>query len=400
MLCTLGGVCLAAETEERPNWQAGVATTIEGATAIHGGNMHGRTLQALALANVGWTQPGRPRGEPGLRAYASVLGLTGRGPSERFAGDFLALSNIEGHRSVRLYSWWLQGDVGAWQWRIGSLLADEEFAGTEAGGNFTNSVFGWPAFISANTVNTGPAFYAAAPGLRLRHAPEASGYWQVGIYDGDSFDSPAGDPTVNARGLHLRVGGAQGWFGLIERGWTPVESPARWKLGAWFHSARFADTFADASGRPAAITGAAPRMHSYNYGGYAAVERTLAGRREEPGHTEGFLRAGLAPGNRNALGWALDTGVAVRGLLPGRPADVTALGFARASFSPGYRAGQRDANPAVAAPDFEEVLELNYAAEAGAHATLRPTLQYIRHPGGSPGRSNALVGLLRFESKY
>ena len=391
---------MGAAIDRPSNWQTGLATTIEGATAIRGGAMHGRTLQAQALANLEWAQPGLPRGESGLRAHASVLGLTGRGPTERFAGDLLALSNIEGHRSLRLYSWWFQGDAGAWQWRIGSLLADEEFAGTETGSHFANSAFGWPTFISANTVNTGPAFYAAAAGLRVRQATDASAYWQAGVYDGDSFDSSTGDASINEHGLRPRLNAQQGWFAMIERGWTPPESPTRWKVGAWFHSARVADTLADESGRSAALTGESPRSHPHNFGGYGCMEHTLLGRGNEPGQVEVFLRAGLAPGDRNPIGWALDTGVAVLGPLPGRTKDVAALGFARGTFSRDYRTSLHDAAPRVATPDFEEVVELSYALEAGAHTTLRPSLQYLRHPGGSPERSDALVGLLRLEAKY
>jgi len=48
-----------------------------------------------------------------------------------------------------------------------ALVADEEFVGTAVGGYLDDTVFGWPTFISANTVNTGPAFSVAAPGFRL-----------------------------------------------------------------------------------------------------------------------------------------------------------------------------------------------------------------------------------------
>jgi porin len=112
------------------------------------------------------------------------------------------------------------------------------------------------------------------------------------------------------------------------------------------------------------------------------------------------VRAGASPIDRNTLGWSVDSGVASTGWLPGRAADITALGLAWASFSPRFAANTRAADPLSLAPDFEQVIELCHSAVISEHLTVQPDLQYIRHPGGSPARRDALVLLLRLRASF
>jgi porin len=197
-------------------WQAGLDLSLEATAGGPGGTRQGHALHGLALAYADWAQTETKAADFRLTGRLSALALAGRGPTERFLGDFLAASNSEGHRSVRLYSSWIEAGRGSWSVRGGTLLADEEFAGTAAGGCFFNSAFGWPAFVSANTLNTGPAFYVATLGVRVEHRWSETTTWRLGLYDGDAFDSPTGDPAVTRHGLHHQVGGDQGWFLMSE----------------------------------------------------------------------------------------------------------------------------------------------------------------------------------------
>ena len=388
-----------AAVDPKPDWTTGLDLVTEGAVGGRGGAARGQSWHGLALAKIAWNPAERPEGVH-LQTYVSVLSLMGRGPSERFLGDFLAASNIEGFASTRLYSWWAEAKAGDWNLRAGALLADDEFCGTEAGGNLFHSAFGWPAFISANTVNTGPAFYVAAPGVRLERGLGAGATWRFGVYDGDSFDSPAGDPQSTRHGLHYRVGGAQGWLVLSEFSFAPVGGASRAKVGFWWHTAEFADVRDDVGGRRIADTGNAARMHAGNFGGYVVAERTVAGKSGEAGCVSAFVRAGLAPVDRNALSWVVDSGVAVTGLLPGRPSDVASLGLVFDRFSPRFSSHARALDPASPAPDFEHVVELNYSAALTERVSLQPDFQFIRHPGGSALRRDACLFLLRVKASF
>ena len=382
-----------------PAVDTGLDLTIEAAAGLRGGTQRGQSLQALALAHASWqNQPAEAAAK--LRAFASVLNHEGSGPTGRYLGDFLAASNIEAFDSTRLYSWWFEVEHAGWSLRAGALLADEEFAGTDGGGHLVNSVFGWPAFISANTLNTGPAFFVAAPGLRLARTLTPALTWRGGIYDGDTFDSPAGDPTVNRHGLHYRLGGAQGGFFITELAYAPEAGPTRLKLGAWHHTATFADQHTDAAGRPFLISGAEPRAHSGNTGVYAALEHTVTGAAEKPGHIDTFLRVGTAPSDRNTVTWALDGGFTWHGPLPGRPDDVAALGLAHAAFSSRAAATARLLDPTAPALDHEQAVEVSYTVSFNERISLKPDFQYIRHPGGSRARRDAVLVMLRVNAGF
>ncbi len=378
-------------------WTFGASGIVDAASSLRGGRENGHSLGALGSAHAAWSGP-QIGGAIKLDAYASVLVLAGRGPTETFAGNFLTASNIEAHHGPRVYSWWVEATTPSWSLRVGSLLADEEFGTTEVGGNFANSAFGWPAFLSADTVNTGPAFYVPVLGARLRRSFGESQFIQIGIYDGDSFDQQTTDAESRTYGTHYQLNQTQGAFAMLEASF-PVGS-TQVEIGAWLHTARFDDVFADGSGRSFALTGAAPRSHRGNHGAYASIERTLAGAAGKSGHLAVHLRGGLAPSDRNRIGWAIDSGLAWRGPLTGRPADIFSLGYAHAKQGTRFAQRQRDAAPGETAPDFESVIEAGYAAKLSDHFTLRPSLQFIRHPGGSPAQRDALMALVRFEARY
>lgn len=376
----------------------GLDITVEAASSLRGGWHDGQSLHGSALLHTDWESTSQDR--PTYRGYLSALALAGRGPTEKFLGDSLGASNNEGYESARLYSWWGEVTHATWSLRAGVLLADEEFTGTEAGAHLINSSFGWPAFISANTLNTGPAFYVPAPGLRLAYTPSETTTFRAGIYDGDTFDAADGDPTRTRHGLHYQIGGEQGWFIISELAVTPVNRPTRYKLGAWFHTANFADVRDDGAGQPIAHSGADPRRHGFNYGLYTALEHTCCGQAGKAGHLDAYLRTGLAPADRNTLSWTFDTGLAWQGLVPNRPDDITALGFTHAHFSPRFVDAARLADPASPAPDFEQVIELTYHWKCSDHIEIQPDWQWIRHPGGSRAQRDALVFLLRLNASF
>jgi porin len=112
------------------------------------------------------------------------------------------------------------------------------------------------------------------------------------------------------------------------------------------------------------------------------------------------VRAGFAPVDRNALSWVVDSGVAVTGLLPGRPSDVASLGLVFDRFSPRFSSHARALDPASPAPDFEHVVELNYSAALTERVSLQPDFQFIRHPGGSALRRDACLFLLRVKAPF
>lgn len=385
----------------RAELRTGLDLTVDGSVGLRGGARGGESLHGTALAHAGWETENPDAPGLSVATHVSALTLLGRGPTGRYLGDFLAASNTEGHAGTRLYASWVEVARGGWSVRLGAQLADEEFAATGGGAEFINSAFGWPAFISANTVNTGPAFFVPALGLRFEHAWSERGVWRIGVYDGDTFDSATGDPRVNRHGTRFHLGGDQGCFTIGEVAWAVPAGGAEIKAGAWYHSATFADVRDDANGRPHALSGAEPHLHSSNYGLYAALEIALGRQAANPdAGARLFVRAGISPSDRNMIAWSVDAGVSKRGLLPGRPADVAYLGLAQAVFSSHVADHERLLFPTAAPSDHERVVEAGYAVALSDRWNLRPDLQYIRHARGRANRADALVLLVRSQHSF
>ena len=377
----------------------GLDLMVDGAVGLRGGAGRGESLHGQALAFIeGSVEAGADAQR--LAYHGSVLGLLGRGPTGKFLGDFLTVSNSEGFESARLYSWWAELSRERWSLRAGALLADEEFLGTEAGGALINASFGWPAFVSSNTVNTGPAFFAAAPGLRLALTPTPAVSWQIGVYDGDSFDSADGNPEVNRDGLHLSVGGDQGYFLISQVAFAPEGQAWRGYAGGWWHTGDFADLLLDRAGVAHFVSGQDPRLHAGHGGVFAAIERTWGGETGSPGTVDGHLRVGASPENRSAIAWAADVAFAWRGPFPSRPDDVLAVGMTHARFSDDFAAATRLETPDEPEPDYEHVLEVSYTWTLSDRLTLQPDVQWARHPGGSAAQRDSLVVLLRLSASY
>ena len=339
--------------------------------------------------------------------HSSALFPHGSPFSTKYVGDILTASNIEAYESFRLYELWYEQRFLEDQFsvRLGQLVADDEFAFTDSGGLFINSAFGWPAFISGNTVNTGPAFHVATPGVRLRYEAAEELYLQAGIFDGDSFDSPLGDPRVNASGTRIHLNHDQGAFAIAETGWRLNHGensqglPGEYKLGAWLHTGNFPSNYDDRDGKPIVVTGGDPEMHSENFGIYAAVQQMIW--REESQSEEGlsgFLRAGLSPADRSLFEFVVDGGFTYRGLLPARPEDQIGIGTVYARVSRDVRESEQldasvNGTSYAGYSNHETVLELFYSLQLTPWWIVQPDVQWIFNPGGRAGSDALVLGL-------
>lgn len=336
----------------------------------------------------------------------STLFPHGAGFSGEYSGDLLTASNIEGYESIRLYDLWYEHHFSRnVSVRLGQFGADEEFAFTESGGNFINSAFGWPAFISGNTVNTGPAFYVAGPGIRVNVEPTEEFFVRVGVFDGDTFDNREGDPRANKSGTRFDIGGDQGFFGIGELGLRWHGDPktealaGELKVGGWLHTADFESNFEDENGQPFVVSGLEPRIHSKNFGVYVAGQQMLWREKEKEG-VYAFARAGASPQERSFFEVVVDGGLTWRGSIPTRDEDVVGLGVVYARISRDIvRAERLDAevNGTVypAYSSHETVLEAFYTAQLTKWWTVQPDVQWIFNPGGNESVPNAVVAILR-----
>ena len=363
--------------------------TSETMANVSGGLKRGSNLSGMGNIVLDYAAQKSSEGHSHLSLRASGMFLHGESPSKKYIGDELTASNIDGYDSIRLYELWLQ--LSFWNnrgsLRFGSLLADEEFAFTELGGLFLNSAFGWPAFISANTVNTGPAFFVTAPGIRMRLESTKSWYIQGGVYDGDSFDNPAGDGNTSAYGVHWQITPQQGYFSMFEIGHMNTQIsqntavPSYFKLGGWIHSASFDDHLTESP-------------HRGNYGLYFTMERSIWRNNRKEQELGIFFRSGLAPRDRNRYELAIDGGFNFLNPFTKMERDVVGAGISFAKVSDNIRQAEEQTG-IIPVSDYELAFEVTGQFPVKPWLTLQPNIQWIHHPGSSSILSNALVLSIR-----
>lgn len=371
---------------------------------VAGGLGRGGLYNTLGVFSLDADVPRLAPGWKGAHAYASVYWIRGRSATWEYVGDALTVSNLDGFDSIRLYEAWLeQRFAGRVSVRAGVLGADAEFAGSESGGLFLNSGFGWTAGISANVVNGGPIYFAPALGVRAEVAAAPGWTARAGVWDGDSFDSPDGDPLVNQHGTHFDLDPGQGrfWIAELEHAWAADDDapgpPGSWKLGAWGHTTEFADGRYDAAGVPFAVSGREPAVHRGIRGAYGLLEQRLwCERGDRAQGLTAWGRVVVAPEDRSTFSLVSDAGFAWTGPWPGRDADVLGFGIVDADVSDALVLAAIDADgPDGPLPDYERVFEVAYRFQVNERWSVTPDLQWVRHPGASGAIPDAVVPSVR-----
>ncbi len=390
----------------------------------------------------------------GLQFHALAYYPHGASGTNRYVRDLGRFSNIDFYDSLRLFELWFDYTAfdGRFSLRLGQLAADAEFATTDAGALFINASFGALPTFSFNVPV--PIYAIAAPGVRLRlSTKDQRWYFQGAAYDGNPDPDTLGDPTpgskrgttYNHSGTHINLNSREGAFLVGQLGFrlnrAPGDKglPGTYRVGAFYHTDTFSDNRLDRAGLALADprSGGLARAHRGDYGAYFAADQNVyvapgaapfagaagaaasapVGNVEDTAGSGGsppaapeasglaisvYLRAGVAPDDRNFSPFSLDTGFNLRGLLPGRPKDVFGLGFSRLAISDSRRAAARDRNRFVTdpgarepLPDYEAVWEITYQANLTPWFQLQPDLQYIIHPGGTSRHDDALVLGLR-----
>lgn len=342
----------------------------------------------------------RLAGWEGATVHANAYFIHGTGLSRYYVGNLLTTSVIEALPSSRLYVLWLDQQLfdNTLGLRIGQQAADSEFFVSQTATLFVNSTFGWPAITGLDLPSGGPAYPLAAPAIRAKYVPGNGFSLQVGLYDGDPAGAsrPGDDPEaqrLDRTGTNFRLrdpalvvaeatyafNTAPGSKGL----------PGDITLGGWQHFGRFDSLRTDITGLPLADPNAAGvgRRLRGNAGLYAVYDQTLY---REPGKDdEGlgfFVRAAYSPTRSSLIAAYVDTGLAYKGLIPGRDDDTVGLSLAYARLGDDARRADTDTIRVTGQPmprrRAESVIEATYQAVVVPGFTVQPDVQLVLHPGG------------------
>ena len=345
----------------------------------------------------------------GASLSTTWLLLSGKNASEDLVGNFLTISNNVGFNTLRNYELWFQQNLldDKISIRLGQIAGDTEFVISDYGALFLNGTFGWPAFMYMNLPAGGPGFPVGTLGMRLAVQPVKWFRFQTAVFQGNVYAQ-----NVNLHGFRWRLDSQNGFFFLDEarfqwnRSAQDTGLPGQFKIGAWFHTAKFAE----------------PNESGFvrgNYGCYFSLDQMLYRKLANmPGHlatdhkddkialsgadgdsvTAGqksdqglgwFGRIAFQPQDRNFIGFYFDTGLNYKGLVFSRNADTLGVAFAYAQLSSG--AQQAEINEGSVGVGAEMALEVTYQAQITKWLSIQPDLQVIINPGGSQDLNNALV---------
>lgn len=315
---------------------------------------------------------------PDLQGHVTFLGYGGDREVDAFTGDFGVFSNLITDSEIILFTAWLQQSLDKGYVKFGQLAADESFMVSENALLYLNSNFGPLPILSGNTA--APIYSVGGAGIEL-YQEIGSGYWQAGIYAGDSGPGDADD-----HGLNWRTGGEAGYIIINEFAWSYTMTerfPGILKLGAFYASGDF-DHYTDNT------------IASGNYGIYVVWDQEVAS--FDNGATANlFSRIGISPQeDRNTVSKYGEIGINFNGLLPGRPQDVLGFAYSYTSFSNDYRNSL--ALEGANVTSNEQVFEATFLTNMAENWSFQPNLQYILNPHS--GAENVLLGGVRVVADF
>jgi porin len=330
--------------------------------------------------------------------------------AESNVGALADPSNVDALPTTRLFTAWYQQELanGRLSLRIGQLAADDEFMISSTAARMLNATWGWPVGFSANLPSTGPVYPLAAPGVRAKYDATKDVSVLAALFSGNPAGADCTDPNPQACDLYgTRFSFSGGAFAIAElqyavnQGKEAKGLPGKYKLGAWYHSAEFADERfgLTAAGAPVSLADtpavAAPLFHHGDFAIYGIADQTIW--RQGGRSVSLFIRATGLPADRNLISYYVDGGAGFTGLVPGRENDVLTLGAAYSKISPNATAADQDYlalnGPPYAVRDYELLFEATYTARLAPWWKLQPDIQYFVHPNGGQDPNNPTLTL-------
>lgn len=244
--------------------------------------------------------------------------------------------------------------------------------------------------------------------MRVKYHLTPELYAQVGAYE----QNPSNLDRDN--GFKLSGSGTQGAILPVELVWTPKFNglPGEYRAGYYYSNADATDVYKDSNGQPAALSGEAYRSASSKHGVWLGLQQQVTSIASD--HSRGlslFANGTMHDKKTNAIDNYVQAGLVYKGLFDARARDDIGFAMARVHVNPAYRKNAEARNQANAVFDYDNPAYLppqdtEYSAELyyGVHVTnwltVRPNLQYIRHPGGVNEVDDALIGGIKIQSSF
>ncbi|KQZ84775.1 carbohydrate porin [Pseudomonas sp. Root562] len=270
------------------------------------------------------------------------------------------------------------------------------------------------SFCSAPVGNVAGDVWYSGPvsqwGLRARYNIDQQWAVQIGVYE----QNPSNLETNN--GFKLSGSGTKGALVPVEVIWTPTlgtESlPGEYRLGYYHSSASANDVYDDVNGQPQGLTGQAPKSRSSKHGAWIMGQQQLTTHHGDASRgLSVFASVTVHDKATSGIESFQNIGAVYRGPFDARPKDDIGLGVARLLVNDDVSKRQRQINESSGIDDYDNPqfvpvqhseydIELNYGIHVSDWLTVRPNLQYVRHPGGVYEVDNALVAGLKIQASF
>jgi len=327
--------------------------------------------------------------DPRVGGFTSAQEVWGRGQTWRLTQLWIKQKYFDGALDVKFGRFGEGEDFNSFPCDFQNLA----FCGSQVGNWVGGIWYNWPVSQWA---------------LRVRYNLREDLYAQVGVFEQNPSNLEAGN------GFKLSGSGTQGALMPIELVWTPqvFGLEGEYRAGYYYSNAKAQDVYKDSNGQSAALSGQAYRSSSSKHGFWLGAQQQVTSQASD--HTRGlslFANATVHDKKTNAIDNYVQAGVVYKGPFNARAKDDIGFALARVHVNPAYRKNARLANQANGLDDYENpaflpVQDTEYSAELyyGIHLsdwlTVRPNLQYIRHPGGVSRVDDALIGGLKIQSTF
>ena len=256
------------------------------------------------------------------------------------------------------------------------------------------------SFCSAQPGNLVGSYWVNWPtsqwAARVKYHSSNDSYLQLGVYQ----VNPKYVDDDYARHNGWKPNNPSGTTGALiplEAGWQPRWRglPGIYKIGAWYNTSNGDDLYLDVNRNARGLTGLEPLERSGQYGAYLSLQQQVTGSANGRGATV-FLNFTQADRNTAQLDRQLAIGVQYKGPFEQRPQDSLGLAVGATHNNERYadyvsQNNVRTGGNTVAGGSYEYVGELYYAWTPVPSVSVRPNVQYIRHPGGTTRNDDAFV---------
>lgn len=327
-------------------------------------------------------------GDPRVGTISSSQEVWGRGQTWRLTQMWYKQKFFDGALDIKLGRFGEGEDFNSFPCDFQNLT----LCGSQVG-NYVNTWYNWPISQWAARVK-----YNITPEL----------YAQVGIYmqDADNLDKH--------NGFTLATSGSQGNVVPVELVWSPMinQLPGEYRIGYYRSTPDANDLYEAQNGQPQAVVGGNFKKHDDKHGWWIVAQQQLTS-------VGGDTSRGLSIfGNLTVHDKATNfvdnyqqIGLVFKGPFDARPKDDIGVGVARIHVNDNARDNARLLNQLSGITDYDNpgyvpVQKTEYNSEIyyGVHVTdwltVRPNLQFVKHPGGVDEVDNAIVAGIKIQSKF